>query len=156
MYRDGEGKNNNNPGVVSMERIKKTTKNILLELIRILVRFLDTKLIDRNQVYFYIKTAPENKSKIWWFMGFSDSSDGKESFCNESELGLIPGLARSPGESNDNPLQYSCLENSMDRGSGQATVHGIEELDTIEWLTHTHTHSASGKEPTCQCSWTDW
>ena len=65
-------------------------------------------------------------------MGFSDSSDGKESFCNESELGLIPGLARSPGESNDNPLQYSCLENSMDRGSGQATVHGIEELDTIE------------------------
>ena len=64
MYKDGEGKNNNNPGVVSMERIKKTTKNILLELIRILVRFLDTKLIDRNQVYFYIKTAPENKSKI--------------------------------------------------------------------------------------------
>ena len=44
----GKEKNNNNPGVVSMERIKKTTKNILLELIRILVRFLDTKLIDRN------------------------------------------------------------------------------------------------------------
>ena len=60
----GKEKNNNNPGVVSMERIKKTTKNILLELIRILVRFLDTKLIDRNQVYFYIKTATENKSKI--------------------------------------------------------------------------------------------
>ena len=64
-------------------------------------------------------------------MGFPDSSDGKES-CNEGELGLIPGLARSPGERNDNPLQYSCLDNSMDRGSGQATVHGIEELDTIE------------------------
>ena len=64
-------------------------------------------------------------------MGFPDSSDGKES-CNEGELGLIPGLARSPGERNDNPLQYSCLDNSMDRGSGQATVHGIVELDTIE------------------------
>ena len=59
----GKEKHNNNPGVVSMERIKKTTKNMLLELIRIL-RFLDIKVIDRNLVYFYIKTAPENKSKI--------------------------------------------------------------------------------------------
>ena len=65
-------------------------------------------------------------------MGFPDSSDGKESSCNEGELGLIPGLARSTGERNYNPLQYSCLENSMDRGSGQATVRGIEELDMIE------------------------
>ena len=45
--------------------------------------------------------------------------------CNVGDLGLIPGLGRSLGEGNDNPLQYSCLENHMDRGAWQATVHGI-------------------------------
>ena len=44
----------------------------------------------------------------------------------------IPGWGRSPGEGNGNPLQYSCLENSMDRGAWQATVHGVTELDTME------------------------
>ena len=49
------------------------------------------------------------------------------------DLGSIPGLGRSPGEGNGNSLQYSCLENLMDRGAWQATVHGItEELDTTE------------------------
>ena len=53
------------------------------------------------------------------------SSDGKVSACNVGDLGLIPGLGRSPGEGNGNPLQYSCLENSMDGGAWQATVYGI-------------------------------
>ena len=44
-------------------------------------------------------------------------SDGKESVCNVGDLGLIPGSGISPGEGNGNPLQYSCLENSMDRGA---------------------------------------
>ena len=48
-------------------------------------------------------------------MGFPDGSDGKASACNVGDLGLIPGSGRSPGEGNDNSLQYSCLENSMDR-----------------------------------------
>ena len=48
--------------------------------------------------------------------GFSGGSDGKESACNAGDLGLIPGLGISPGEGNGTPLQYSCLENSMDRG----------------------------------------
>ena len=52
-------------------------------------------------------------------------SDGKESSCNAGHLGLIPGLERSPGEGHGNPLQYSGLENSMDRGAWQATVHGV-------------------------------
>ena len=48
-----------------------------------------------------------------------------ESACNVGELVLIPGLGRSPGEWNGNPLQYSCLENPVDRGAWQATVHGV-------------------------------
>ena len=59
------------------------------------------------------------------FLGFPGSSDGKESACNAGDLDSIPGLGRSPGGGNSCPLQYSCLENSIDRGAWQATVHGI-------------------------------
>ena len=58
-------------------------------------------------------------------IGFPSSSVGKESACNADNLCLIPGWGRSLGEANGNPLQYSCLENSMDRGAWWATVHGI-------------------------------
>ena len=57
----------------------------------------------------------------------------KESTCNAGDLGLIPGLGRSPGEGNDYPLQYSGLENSMDRGAWQATVQGHAELEGLPW-----------------------
>ena len=56
---------------------------------------------------------------------FPGSSEGKASACNAGDLGLIPGSERSPGEGNGNALQYSCLENYMDRGDWWATVHGI-------------------------------
>ena len=62
--------------------------------------------------------------------GFPGSSAGKESTCNAGDLGLIPGLGRSPGEGNGYPLQYSCLENPMDRGAWQATVHGVTKSRT--------------------------
>ena len=59
--------------------------------------------------------------------------------CNLGYLGSIPGLGRSPGEGNSYPLQYSGLENSMDKGAWQATVHGDhKEWDTTERLSHTH------------------
>ena len=58
-------------------------------------------------------------------MGFPGGLDGKESGCNAGDPGLIPGSERPPEEGNGNPLQYSCLENSMDRGAWQSTVHGI-------------------------------
>ena len=73
-------------------------------------------------------------------MGFPSFSDGKESTCNWGDLGSIPGLGRSPGEENGNPLQYCCLDNSMNRGALQATVHGIAESDmTEQWNTNTYT-----------------
>ena len=58
-------------------------------------------------------------------MGFPGGSDGKESACNAGDLGSIPGSGRSPGKRNGYLLQYSCLENLMDRGAWQATVHGV-------------------------------
>ena len=57
--------------------------------------------------------------------GFPGGSVGKESAWYVGDLGLIPVLRRSPGGENDNPLQYSCLENSMDRGAWQVAVHEI-------------------------------
>ena len=67
---------------------------------------------------------------------FPGGSNGKESDCNAGDLGLIPGFGRSPGEGNGYPLQYTCLENSTDRGAWRATAHGFEELDTSAGLTH--------------------
>ena len=58
-------------------------------------------------------------------MGFPSGLDGKESACNAGDLGSVHGLGRSPGEGNGYPLQYSCLENPMDRGAWQATAHGV-------------------------------
>ena len=58
-------------------------------------------------------------------MGFPGGSEVKVSASNAGDLGSSPGSGRSPGEGNGNTLQYSCLENSMDRGAWWATVHGI-------------------------------
>ena len=62
------------------------------------------------------------------FHGFPHSSVNKTSACNAGDLGSIPGLRSSPGEGNSNTFQYSFLENSMDRGVWQATVHGIPRV----------------------------
>ena len=64
------------------------------------------------------------------FLGFPGGSPVKESACNVGDLGLIPGLERSPGEGNGYPLQYSRMENSMDRGTWWATVHGVARSQT--------------------------
>ena len=61
---------------------------------------------------------------------FTGGSDGKESTCNVGDLGLIPRSRRSPGEGNGNPLQYSCMENSMDRGALPAIVRGFAKSRT--------------------------
>ena len=63
-------------------------------------------------------------------LGFPGGSDSKESPCNAEDLGSIPGSGRSPEERNGNLLQYSCLENSTDRGAWQAIVRGVAESQT--------------------------
>ena len=81
----------------------------------------------------YLKTSKESEEFSLSFTlylrdqfeSFPGGSDGKESACNTGNLGLIPGSGRCPEEGNGNPLQYSCLENPMDRGAWWATVHGI-------------------------------
>ena len=63
-------------------------------------------------------------------LSFPGGSEDKASACNAGDQGSTPGMGRSPGEGNSNPLQYSCLENPMDRGAWQATVHGVAKSQT--------------------------
>ena len=63
-------------------------------------------------------------------LGFSGGSEGKESAFNAGDLGSIPGFGRSLGGQHGNPLQYSCLENSMDRKAWQTTIHGVTKSQT--------------------------
>ena len=72
-------------------------------------------------------------------MGFPGGSDGKESSCNAGGPSLIPGLGRSPGEGNGYPLQYSGLENSMDREAWRATVPGLQRAGH-DSVTNTQQH----------------
>ena len=86
---------------------------------------------------------------------FPGSSGDKASACNAEDQGSVPGSGRSPGEGNGYPLQYSGLENSMDRGAWRATVHGVAKSRTrlnnthsyrhthtlTHTLTHTHSHT---------------
>ena len=86
---------------------------------------------------------------FWWFLRYFKpstgmrlpcGSEGKASACSAGDLGSIPGSGRSPGEGNGNPLQYSCLENPMDRGAWRATVHEVAESQTrLSNFMHTHT-----------------
>ena len=79
-----------------------------------------------------------------WKQGFLHSLVSKESACNAGDLGSIPGLGRSPGEGNGNPLQYSCLENPMGRGAWQATVYGVTRVGHDLANKHTAAHPVSG------------
>ena len=69
-----------------------------------------------------VEEKEKRKRKYTPNLDFPGGSDGKASVYNAGDPGLIPGLGRSPGEGNGNPLQYSCLENPMDRGELQSIV----------------------------------
>ena len=70
------------------------------------------------------------KGKSVETMSFSGGSDSKESACNAGDPGSIPGLGRSHGKGNGNPLQYSCLENPTNKGAWRSTVHGVAKSQT--------------------------
>ena len=104
--------------------------------------------IDLAYIYFYHLSTIGYPSfvyphhiLIWDFPG---TLHGKQSVCNEGDRGLIPGLGRSPGGGHGSPLQYSCLENPIDRGAWWALQSlGWQRSDTVEQLTkaHVHTHT---------------
>ena len=82
----------------------------------------------KKQRHYFASEGPSSQS--YGFSGFCGDSDGKASACSVEDPGSIPGSGRSPGEGNGNPLQYSCLKNSMDRGAWRATVHGVTNSRT--------------------------
>ena len=83
---------------------------------------------NENTIYQNLKDA--TKAVLEGNLGFPGGSEGKESACSVGDLGLILGLGRSPGGGHGNLLQYSCLENPMDRGAWQATVYGVAKSRT--------------------------
>ena len=83
---------------------------------------------------------------------FPDSSVSKQSACNAGDPGSIPGLGRSPGEGNGNPLQYSCLENPMERRAWRTTAHEIERVGHhLETKPQTYLSSGNPKLAFCIC-----
>ena len=91
--------------------------------------FLKTDIVKINQLTFapYTVWTTQTAHSLTYFLG---GLDGKASVYNVGDPGSIPGLGRSPGEGNGNPLQYYCLENPMDRGAWWATVHGVAKSQT--------------------------
>ena len=87
--------------------------------------------------------------------GFPGGSDGKESTCNVWDPGLTSGSGKCPGEGNGYPLQYSCLENPMDGGAWQATVHGVSKSQTqLSDFTFTFTQLSLWPEIRNPCMYT--
>ena len=78
--------------------------------------------------WIYIYSFSDSQDLYTSKLGFPGGSDGKESALNEGDLGSTPGSGRSPGEGNGNPLQYSCLENPMDRGTWRAQSLGSQRI----------------------------
>ena len=78
-------------------------------------------------------------------LSFPGRSDGKESACHAGDPGSIPGSGGSPGEGNDNPHQYPCLENPMDRGAWQARVHWVPKRRTRLRNFHTLVYLGEGR-----------
>ena len=92
-------------------------------------------------MYIHTKVSNKLRGKCYicvYVIGFPGGSDSKEPTCQSRRPGSIPGSGRSPGERNGNPLQYSCLENPMDRGAWWTTAHGVAKS-----LTRLSTHTQS-------------
>ena len=86
-----------------------------------------TETYTQYLVIIYYGKEPE---KVYINMGFPGGSDSRDSACNTGDPDSVPGLGRSPGEGNVNPLQHSCLQNSLGREAFQATIHGVAKSRT--------------------------
>ena len=98
-----------------------------------------------DSVLFGILLTQRKQPNLWFgigdIWGFPGGSNGKESACNAEEQGSTPWLGRSPGRRHGNPLQFSCMENPMDRGAWWASPRGHKESHTTEQL---NTHARIG------------
>ena len=114
---------------MSIELVKPSNYLVLCCPLLLLPSILSSISVFFNESFLHIRLP-----NYWSFsFSFPGGSEVKASACNVGDLGSIPGLGRSPGEGNGNPLQYSCLENPMDGGGWWATVHGVaKESDLIE------------------------
>ena len=96
--------------------------------------------VDVSFQFPWVNTEKHNYWIMWYVWASLVGSDGKGSAWNAGDPGLFPGSGRSPGEGNGYPLQYSCLENSTDRGVWKTTVHGIAHkcftvlLGSLDWI----------------------
>ena len=100
---------------------------------RVIFQMHSSKMLEREEQIFILCVS----LSLW--VGFPSGSDGKESAFNKGDLGLIPGSGRSPRERNGNPLQYGCLENSMDRGACWATFSPWGHRVGQDWVNNTFT-----------------
>ena len=96
-----------------LQQVPETRKNILSDKC-----FKFSVIINKLKSHIHLESCKASE-------GFPGGSEVKAPACNAGDLGSIPGSGRFPGEGNGNPLQYSCLENPMDRGAWWATVHGV-------------------------------
>ena len=105
---------------------------------------------DTSQKEFFQATLAKVETSRTIQPGFPAGSVEKESTCNAGDMGSIPGLGRYPGEGNGNPLQYSCLENPVDRGAWWAVVHRVTQSRTR--LKRLSSSSSSSSSWTQYCS----
>ena len=118
--------------VQNLERILYCIKILILDFPTVHVRKQQKDILRHAQVVYPYHTLPESNYLPPYSRQLKNESN-KESACNAGEIGWIPGSGRSPGEGNGNPLQYSYLENPMDRRAWWATVHGVaKHLDVTE------------------------
>ena len=112
----------NSGSILSSQCSEKPGSSIYIEL-----KVYENKYPEQISIFSFLQDL---KIPMIICMGFPGGSEVKASASTVGDPGSIPGLGRSPGEGNGNPLQYSCLGNPMDRGAWQATVHGVAKSQT--------------------------
>ena len=134
FYRWRAGATGRNSAVNSDNHLKL----VITGLISVILIVVNTVNLQVQGTFVFISWV-NSQNCVSFSHGFPGGSVVKNPPAKARDVGVLPGLGRSPGEGNGNPLQYSCLENPMDRGTWWATVHGVTKSQTpLKRLTHTH------------------